>query len=115
MKMTNWIVAVLVAGVLALTGCSKSSKMPDSIDVEGVKVSMPELQKSLSTSADKDVQASVGKVGYALRYRDYPGLQAELAKLAANPNLSDAQKKLVATVQDQVKQVLAKGAGAPTQ
>lgn len=114
MKTTKWIAVMLVAGVLTLAGCSKPPKVADEVEVNGVKVAMPALQKSLSPSTDKDVQNSLGKVGVAFRYRDYGIVQAGLTQLAANPALTAEQKKLVAQVDEQVKQVVAKGT-APTQ
>lgn len=115
MKTTKWIIAGLLAGMLALVGCSKAPKIPDTVEVEGVQVALPALQKSLSGSTDKDVQGSLAKMTYGLRYRDYAVLQAELGKLESNPSLKPDQQKLVSQVQDQVKQVVAKAQAAPTQ
>jgi hypothetical protein len=115
MKMTKWIVAMLMAGVLAFAGCSKTAKVPETVDVNGVKVAMPALQQSLTASTDKDIQGSIAQMAYGLRYRNYPAVQAELVKLAANPSLSEAPKKLVATVDEQMKQVVAAPAPEPAQ
>jgi phage tail protein X len=115
MKMTKWLTVLVMAGVLALAGCSKAPSAQQDVEVNGVKVSLPALQQSLSTSTDKDVQSSQGQMAYGLRYRNYAQVQAELAKLAANPTLTDAQKKLVAKVDEQMKQVVAKASTAPTQ
>ncbi len=113
MKMTNWLVVMFMAGMLALVGCSKAPPPQETVDVNGVKVAMPALQKALSASTDKDIQNNLGTMVFGLRYRDYAGVQSSLAKLAANPSLSEEQKKLVAQVDDQLKQALAKGTPAP--
>jgi hypothetical protein len=116
MKTMKWLmVTVLMAGMLALVGCGKgkSSAQGNEPEINGVKVAMPQLQQSLIASKDPEIQASAGKLAYGLRYGQYPAVQQELAKLAANPNLTADQKKLVATVDEQMKQVVAKG--QPTQ
>lgn len=109
MKMMKCLAAaMLMVGVAAWSGCSKGSKdntpAGGTVQVNGVAVAMPQLQQSLLASKDPTVQAGAGKLAYNMRYANYAGVQDELTKLAANPSLTDDQKKLVATVQDQIKQ-----------
>jgi hypothetical protein len=115
MKMTKWILAALMTATLAVAGCSKAPTIPDEIDINGVKVAMPKLQRVVGASKDAEVQNSIGKLNFGFRYRDFAAVQAELAKLAANPALTDEQKKIVAQVDEQLKQALSKPPAAPKQ
>lgn len=115
MKMANWIIAVLVAGLFAVGGCNRTPKPPKTVQINGVDVAMPQLQEALNTNTTPEVQSSLNKVSYGMRYRDTPTVLAELDKLANNPALTDAQKKLVAEVTEQVKQAQSKAPAAPAQ
>jgi len=111
MKTTSWMVMILLTGVLALTdGCSKSApKLQDWEEVNGVKVELPKLQRDLGPLADPQIQFSVSLIVVRFKVGEYPVVLAELNKLANNPGLTEAQKKLVIDVAEQTKQVMAKG------
>jgi len=60
------------------------------------------------TNASPDVQSDVSLAVRAFRYSLFPKALVELDKLSNNPNLTEAQKKLVAELQEPTKQVIAK-------
>ena len=113
--MANWIIAVLVAGIFAVGGCNRTPKPPKTIQLNGVDVAMPQLRDALGTNSNPEVQSSLTKVSSAMRYREVPAVLAELEKLANNPALTDAQKKLVTEVTEQMKQAQSKPPAAPAQ
>ncbi len=114
MKRTIWLFGVTVAGVLALSGCSKAEKAPPATQIAGVTVDMPKLQQALAT-ASPDVQAQLGQVVFGLRYGMYTNVLVALDKIARNPSLTEPQKKTVSDVIEQVKELIAKAPpkGAP--
>jgi hypothetical protein len=102
MKITNYLVIVLMAGVLALAGCGKSNKQaaqtqhtPGVVDLNGLQQAFPD--------ASPEVHAVLDKVRFSSRYGQHEASLVELDKLSAMPNLTDAQKKAVADVIEQVK------------
>jgi len=107
MKTTQWICGILVAGVIGLVGCSKSDQAPPppgaapTIDVGKLRQAFP--------TAEGDVQSCLTKIRNAVRYSDYPTAMSELEKLAADAKLTDAQKKVVTDLMEQVKQAVAGG------
>jgi len=108
MKLTNVVLGVLAAGALALAGCGKSAAdNPPGIVLNGVNVDTPKLQAALAT-AKPDVLNNLPKVSFGMRYGDYPGALAALQKIADDPSLTDAQKKLANQVLEQLKQAIAK-------
>ena len=106
MKTLKWMALVLTAGMLALAGCSKAQKLPDSQDVNGVSVDLPKLQNAF-VGAPPDVLNDVSQVAFGMRYGDYMKALASLDKLASNTTITEAQKKVVADVIEQVKKVMA--------
>jgi hypothetical protein len=113
MKTTNGIALILLSGVLALAGCGKSKPAAGPM-ISGVTVEVAKLQQAFAT-ASPDLQTAVDAVKMGVRYGDYAATLAELDKLANNPSLTEAQKKIVAEVAEQVKQVASKAAPPPTQ
>jgi hypothetical protein len=107
MKIVNWMMMVLLAGGLALTGCGKK---PTPMPVSGVDV--PKLREAFAT-ASPEIQVAVSEVTMGVRYGDYSRAFAALDKLAKAPNLSEPQKKIVAEVIEQVKQLASKAPAAP--
>jgi hypothetical protein len=105
MKNTNWIITSLFVGVLALAGCGK--KQPAGFELKGVTVDLPKLESAFAT-ASPDLQNIVPEVTMGVRYADYPRAFAALAKLDSAPGLTDAQKKAVAEVAEQIKQLSTK-------
>ena len=105
-KAMNWVSVALAAGLLAFAGCSKSEKLPTSQEVSGVSVDLPKLQTAF-TGASPDILNDVTQVSFGLRYGDYMKSLAALDKLANNPAVTEAQKKIVNDVIEQVKKVMA--------
>lgn len=102
MKNANWIMTLVCAGVLALVGCGK--KEAANVEIKGVTVDLPKLESTFST-ASPDIQNIVPEVAMGVRYADYPRAFAALAKLDSAPGLTAEQKKVVAEVTEQVKQL----------
>jgi hypothetical protein len=93
---------------ITLAACSKGPSAPDPVDINGVKVDLPKMQAAFANSSQELIVAS-GPPLMAIRYGKYAESIPDLEKLAANPNLNDAQKKAVTDVLAQMKQVVAKG------
>jgi hypothetical protein len=53
------------------------------------------------------IRDSLDRVRLSIRYADYRTALAELAKLANSPDISEAQKKTINDVSEQVKQAFA--------
>ncbi len=110
---TNIIIrisGILVAGVLVLAGCGKS----DSAGDRGIPRAMdlPKFQQAFP-SPTPEQQANIAKVSEGVRYGLYPNAVAALDKLAADPTLTDAQKKAVSDLLAGVKETMAKAPPAP--
>lgn len=94
-----------MAGVLTGAGCGKSKQAaaPEStthiIDATHFR---PAFE-----SASPEIKAIVNGVMMAIQGSDYNTAVAKLDKLAALPDLTDAQKKEVANLSDQVKKRMA--------
>lgn len=109
MKKTTLLVILTLSAMLAGFGCKKSAPpKPQPIEINGIKVDLPAFGQAFS-GAPPEVQSQAIQVRSAFRYSLYPKAVEELDKLAAMPGLTDAQKKAVADLTDQVKQVIAKG------
>ena len=98
--------AALVSVLIGLAGCGKNAKAAPPVALNGVRIDLPKLQQSCDSS-NFTVRDSLDKVRLSIRYADYRTALAELAKLANNPDFSEAQKKTVNEVSDQVKQAFA--------
>jgi hypothetical protein len=101
MKPMLWLVAV---GALFAGGCSKS-KTPPPPQYNQVTVDLPKLMQTF-TGAPPEVQQSVGMVQRNLRYGDYTKALMSLDELANNTSITEAQKKVVAEVIEQVKKAI---------
>jgi hypothetical protein len=113
MKTIHWIViAVGLAGVLAVAGCGKKQTAPP--EQQGTKLDLPKLQEAFS-KATPEAQTLVTQVLGGVRYGQHAQALAALDKLANTPGITDAQKAIVTQVTEQVKQVMSKAAGAPPQ
>ena len=97
MKSHVLALALLSMLTLALLGCGKSGSA--SVDPSPVEKSF--------ASADDTVKAAATKAVDAVKSADYNAAMAELLKLAADPKLTDSQKKAVAGVLDQLKSAVA--------
>lgn len=104
MKNIFWSVLLLALG-LGLAGCSKGTETAPSPKVNGVTVDVPKLQAAFAT-ASQDLQSQVAQVSYGVRYADYVKSLDALDKLSNAPGLTDAQKKVVNDLIEQVKQVM---------
>jgi hypothetical protein len=94
---------------LFLVNCSKSDSgaQAEPQDISGVKVDLPKLQMEFAT-APQELQDSVHAATAGIRYGQYEKALQALDKLVNSPNLTDPQKKIVNTVIEQMKQVIAK-------
>ena len=108
---TKWMTVVLAAGLLSFAGCSKSEKLPTSQEVGGVSVDLPKLQAAFA-NASPEMLNDVTQVSFGLRYGDYMKSLAALDKLVNNTGITEAQKKVVNDVIEQVKKVMAAQAPA---
>jgi len=111
MKTTYCVIALLAVGLVAISGCKKAEQV-QTPEAYGVKVDLPKLD-TVFVGADEQVQASVGSFRRCIRYRQFPQALAELGKLASQPALTEAQKKLVSDLTEQTKEVMAKATAAP--
>jgi len=112
MKTANWMMMFLLAGVLALAGCGKEK--PAATVMNGVTVDLPKLQEAFAT-ASSELQTSVSEVRMGVRYGVYARALTALEKLANAPGLTEDQKKVVAQVTEQVKQLASKAPAPPAQ
>src|SRR5690242_10420032 len=114
MKMTCVLAAFLGVWAVLAAGCGKSNKLPPAPQIEGVTVDIPKLQKALEANTNPEVRNQMTQVAFGVRYGDYPKALMALDQLANNPNVSEAEKKVVNEVLEQVKK-LAQNAPAPAQ
>ena len=112
MKATKYLLMILVVGVLALAGCSKSDKGPP--PRQPGRIDLSQLQQQFGNPAP-EVAASLEKARFACRYRTFETAQPELDKLAQLPNLTEPQKKALEDVGEQIKTAVKAGAAAPAQ
>jgi predicted small lipoprotein YifL len=111
MKTTNWMMIVLLGTVLALAGCGKKAPPPPP-SVEGVTVDLPKLREAFAT-ATPDLQTAISQTTMCVRYGEYSRALDALGKLAAAPNLTDPQKKIVNEVTAQIKELASKVPAPP--
>jgi len=107
-KTMKWMALALAFCVIAVAGCKKAPKLPDSQEVNGVSVDLPKLQQAF-VGAPPDVLNDVTQVAFGIRYGDYMKSLAALDKLSNNTSITEAQKKVVSDVIEQVKKVMGQG------
>jgi hypothetical protein len=112
MKMTSRLLALVSVSLFLLVGCGKSNKVAPAAEINGVTVDMPKLQKAFEANTNPEVRNSVTQVAFGVRYGDYVKALTALDQLANNSNVSEAEKKVVNEVIEQVKK-LAENAPAP--
>jgi len=100
----------LLAGALALAGCGKAKT--EAPVQQGVAIDLPKLNEAFA-NATPELQNSVMAVASGVRYGEHAAALAALDKLAKAPGLTDAQKKIVSEVTEQVKAVASKAPAAP--
>ncbi len=112
MKMTKWIMICLLAVALAPVGCGKKDT-GTTTQPQAVTIDVPKLRAAFA-SADPELKAmSEEAIKYVQFGRSYSTGLGVLDKLANAPGATDDQKKVVAEVTAQVKQVMGGGAAAP--
>jgi hypothetical protein len=110
MKTTNWMTMFLLAGLFALASCGKPAPPPPV--QKGVTIDMPKLQEAFA-NASAECQACIAETVNGVRYGELASALVALEKLANTPGLTEPQKKIVAQVTDQVKQVANKTPAPP--
>jgi hypothetical protein len=105
MKTAQYVLVLLAAGLLACPGCKKQAAAP-APTYGGVVVDMPKFNDAFA-NASPEIQTDVTMVGFGVRYGDPVKSLMALDKLANNANLTEQQKKVVATLTEQVKQLAA--------
>lgn len=113
MKTFNWIMICLLAVGVTLAGCGKKEQ-PKAMVVQGGSIDVPKLKEAFA-SGGADIQTSLSEITMGIRYADFPRVFAALAKLDSTPGVTEAQKKVIGEITEQVKQVAAKSAPAPGQ
>jgi len=103
------LLAVLSLSLLAFAGCKQSdpSASVEPMDIYGVKVDLPKLDAAMS-KASAELQSAYAGSKHSLRYRQFMQAVMDLDKFSQTPGLNDEQKKLIAQVMEQLKQVIQK-------
>jgi hypothetical protein len=105
------LVGLLSLALLSVwfVGCGKkeSDAQMTAMDIGGVKVDIPKLQQEFA-NAPQELQDPVHQAVASVRYGQYERALQALDKLVNSPGLTDAQKKVVNGVIEQMKQVIAK-------
>ncbi len=109
MKATNWIWAIVIAGVLAVPGCKRGSQGPVALSRDKITFDMPKLHEALA-STGPEIQDELRAVSFGIRYGQYTASLAALDKLASSPNMTDDQKKAVNELREKVKQAITNAA-----
>lgn len=99
--------AFCVAIAIALAGCGKTKSTTPAVALNGVSIDLPKLQRAFDSS-NPPIRESLDRVRLSIRYADFRTALAELAKLANNPDITEAQKKTINDISEQVKQAFAK-------
>ena len=103
-----------LAFLVLLGACNKSSeadKLPP-MEIEGVKVDTPRLMAEF-VNASPEVQRPVNEAVTKVRCKQYLQAMMGLDEVLKSPALNDKQKKLLAQVIGQLKEVLAKAPPRP--
>jgi hypothetical protein len=116
MKTTLWTSALLIISALAFASCGKQEEAPGPVPVyNGVKMNnLPKLDTDF-TNATPEVQASIVSIKEAFRYAAGPQALMGLAKLSENSTLTEPQKKVLAGLIEETKQMVAKSQLPPGQ
>ena len=115
MKKIHLLLGLVAATVIVSAGCSKSQKTPPAPEFQGVQVDLPKLTAAFENSS-QELKVAATQVSFNVRYQKYEDALMGLDKLVNDPNVTDAQKKVVNEVIDQVKKLAgAAPAGAPAQ
>jgi len=105
MRLIEWGRVLAATIVVALAGCSKSSKPSGTQQVDGISIDMPKLGQSFSATTNAEALRLLSEATMGLRYRDYPKSMMALEELSKLPDITEAQKKMVADVFEQEKKL----------
>src|SRR5215475_13853532 len=108
MKRILRALGIAFAFLFAISACKKSQPQTATQDRYGIGIDWPRLDTEFHNS-DTSVQASVSTIKRSILYHQFPQAIADLEKLAANPTLTDPQKKTLADLREQTQQVMTKG------
>jgi len=93
-----------------MVGCGKKAP-PPTAEISGVTVDLPKLNEAY-VSATPELKNVSTQVAFNIRYGKYEEALMALDKLLNDPASTDAQKKVVTTVIDQVKKLAGAAPGA---
>ncbi len=115
-KHTPWLLlGLLGAGLLAAPGCGKKEALPPTpagvTRMYGVDLEVPRLEQEFST-ASPELQAVVQQIKRDCRTYRWQRVGGALERLGAEPSLTESQKKAVADLAGEVRQVVEKQAAA---
>ncbi len=115
MKMTNLLFGLVAATLLVSAGCSKGDKTPAAPVMNGVTVDIPKLNAAFEESPQQ-IRSTVTQVGFNIRYNKYEEALMACDKLVNDPAVTEAQKKVVNEVIEEIKKLAnAAPAAAPAQ
>jgi hypothetical protein len=106
MKMMKWAVTMLVlaTGILISPGCKKQEA---SVPVDPNRPDVVKLQQAFANNTEPEVQQELTGVAFGLRYGDPVKALMSLEKLAALPNITEDQKKVVNATSEAFKKMAA--------
>ena len=116
MKNISLLLGLIAATFIVSAGCSKTEKVPQGPQINGVTVDLPKLSAAFE-NASPELKSTVNQVGFNLRYQKYEESLMALDKLANDPNVNESQKKVVNELIEEVKKLAnaAPPAAAPAQ
>ena len=107
MKTKDFLFGIVIATAVTFSGCGKKQQAPTTYEASGVQMDLAALQSAFVGASD-DLRGAVNNAAADLRYGQYVKALESLDKVASDPNLTEPQKKSVAQVIEQIKQVISK-------
>jgi len=104
-------VALLLPALFA-AGCKKAENTPSAPDRAGM-LDVEKLQKAFPPPRSDNVQHHFQNLVFSVRFRNYSQALEALYGLAAEPGVTDAQKKVVNELIEEVKQAQGGAASKP--
>ncbi len=110
MNITKWIMICLLAVALAPVGCSKkeTSSVPPAVDID-----VPKLRDAFANASPELKAQATSAIRMIASHREADAVPL-LEQLANAPGLTDDQKKALAEVTGQAKQMANRAAAMPT-